>query len=645
MQFVFPFAESLTDEESILVRGATTPAGSAALVVETVGATTPATSSDGFATWSARVPLSEGANHLTAVALSAAGDELGRSSITVHHQVTIGLPTAGSWDPQNQRYYVASNIGRMVAVDRSGKRRLVADDGRGSGESLQQIVALAVHSDGRTAYVAGRFGTVLYAVDTATGDRLRIDGGWPSMPAVSDLAFDAANNRLLVAAAGGLWAVDPSSGAALLISQSGVGGRGSGLSGTIVGVAPDQTGVRASLLVDNGFGYYGRYQLAWVDYQTGDRTDMGEDTASRRAILDEASQSLYAIDEGWFGSVSMYDLRASSIAPKWYSRLPGRGVAFDRLLGASWSTTLDGDVFMIVEPKAPYVGPALSTHIAVGSGVPVPAASAMTFDVRRQLLVLVGDPVLQSLAHGVLTTIDGTGARRHVSSWNLPIPSPTSVALDSSGSHLYGIGTIGGLEVSLTTGAAFRAASLVGSIAAAITDSPRVGHVVASLHTPEGLGELDFRTGMITPIGAYRGRLSPMVFDAARSRVLGISDQALVAVHLPSGADTTISSPASASGPSLRGARSIALDAARQRAYVLVQVLGPLDLLSVDLNTGDRSLLRSWSASSRPGVYGQGPSRAIAYDTVREVIMVSDPWVPVVYAVDPETGEQVTVAN
>ena len=117
---------------------------------------------------------------------------------------------------------------------------------------------------------------------------------------------------------------------------------------------------------------------------------------------------------------------------------------------------------------------------------------------------------------------------------------------------------------------------------------------------------------------------------------------ALVAVDLATGDRSVLSGAGAGAGPAFGGPVAVALDEPGGRALVLDPELGAV--IAVDLATGDRTPLPAEEAG--PGLER---ATAIAYDALRERVVLADPFRGGLLALDaagaPEAGGRVVFSR
>lgn len=271
---VFPPQDGLSDDETIVVRGtASSPDGIAGVTVAGVAAT----SNDGFATWTAAVPLALGANVLSTSATTGVGAVLTTDDVTVARVDLIPSALTGlAHDPASGDVYRLECAARRILrlVEATGEVTVVASDDVGAGPVLASVTAPTLAPQGGRAYVGSTnagAGTVL-SIELATGNRAVVTGpgvgSGTARTSVGGVAFEA-KGTLLAAdyAAGTLVRIDPTTGARALCSGGGVG----------TGPAFAPSSPRLVVLDEaNGRAFAaGNDSLFVVDLATGDRTLLG----------------------------------------------------------------------------------------------------------------------------------------------------------------------------------------------------------------------------------------------------------------------------------------------------------------------------------------------------------------------------------
>lgn len=200
----FPPEASLTDADGITVRGAVArPEGVAGLTVAGV----PASTTDGWKTWTAEVPLGLGANELEVRMTGPGGAEVGNTDEVVVHRedVVLGdctsIAVAGPGD--SRAWWLDADRSRLVEVDTfTGERSctpILGGLGSESGPWPYSVLdpVGAIFDDNRNRlYVRDR--ERIYTVHADTGARKYFSGReWWQEGWVVDMDYDPLSDRFL----------------------------------------------------------------------------------------------------------------------------------------------------------------------------------------------------------------------------------------------------------------------------------------------------------------------------------------------------------------------------------------------------------------------------------------------------------------
>lgn len=575
---VFPPQDGLSDDEAVVVRGtASSPGGIAGVTVVGVAAT----SNDGFATWTAAVPLALGANVLSTSATTGVGAVLTTDDVTVARVDLIPSALTGlAHDPTNGDVYLLEGAARRILrlVEATGEVTVVSSDEVGSGPSLASVAGPALDPQGGRAYVgftnAGA-GTVL-SIELATGNRAVVTGpgvgsGAP-LTSVGGVAFEA-KGTLIAAdfAAGTLVRIDRTTGARTLCSGGGVGtGPAFGPSCPRL-VALDEAHGRAFAA--------GSDELFVVDLATGDRTHVsgnglgtGPSLIPRSLCLDSDPASVLVARNAQSLELQRVDLATGDRAP----------------------LTLAAQSVPCLAPGA----------LVLDAGAP----RVLLTDPEHAALRAVSLPDL--LCTDVWRPARGTGPQ---------LGTPSAAALEDDGHVLFADRTLANalVRVNLATGdrtlLGFAVGPSLASDALGVTVDPVGGRalVTGSSAGKPTVVAFDLATGdrslASDPAPAFGPIFdSPLgiATDGAHAWVANGGPAGVLRVDLATGLRTTVSDPLTGGGPAFTTVNGLAVDLVRGVAYVgAVDTTNDYGVFSVDLVTGDRAPVATAGFGSGPSVY------------------------------------------
>jgi DNA-binding beta-propeller fold protein YncE len=539
VHIVFPPASSLTYEDTILVRGtAVLDTGVAAIRVNGVAAQ----SADGFRTWQVSVPLAAGANTLVVESEDAAGqiDPAAAQAKLVKARVPLYNIAALALDaPANRVLLLENGRYQVVAVDLDTGARSYVFDPSGVGEGTPPLAPpspfilrdLALDPTGKRVFVLTD--EQLIGVDVATGEATILSdattGSGPMIGSLVGMALDAAAGRALVLnpLTDTLLAIDLDTGARTVIADAATGS-GKPLLG-VTAVALDDQANRALVTTWS----WPDAALVAVDLSTGDRTvisglgtgagvelsapvDVVLDAANQRALLtDFDGGKTIAVDLGT-GDRALFSDEATTSGP--LLEFP-TGMAVDATRGR---------VLIFDGPRHSLFGVDLQTEArtvllgeAIGSGYELRYPNELVLDPEARR-VLVYDDASEAAA---LVAIDPeTSARSVISSDTVgegPLPEDVwALALDSSGPD--GPGQPGRQRV----------------LAAGLLDEETIGIFAVDLAT----GDRTVLSGGSVGAGPALGVIKAVLVDEARNRVLAGMISGLMAVDLDTGDRTLLSS-------------------------------------------------------------------------------------------------------
>ena len=194
---MFPTPLSMTDAPLVVVRGTATKSQQLAGVrVHGI----PAHSDDGFATWSAEVPLDLGTTVLKVDLLTTDGERLAAvDSVTVQREVAllgVGVDLAFSEDGilGPEAWYL--DLTKVLRQNQaSSELEVVSGPDRGDGTTLEIPLAMTTDPTGERVYVLrhAASGLAIVEIDPYTGDRSELSGpnvgAGPSLEGATDLDY------------------------------------------------------------------------------------------------------------------------------------------------------------------------------------------------------------------------------------------------------------------------------------------------------------------------------------------------------------------------------------------------------------------------------------------------------------------------
>ncbi|CAN0555667.1 unnamed protein product, partial [Laminaria digitata] len=192
-----PGGRVLTSTDAITVRGALNVAGTVTSV--SVNAQ-PAVSSDGFAHFSAEVPLAPGDNPIEVRYVEDGIESVSMAGEVARQDVLLLSPTEVQSAP-GQLFVLDNALDRLLSIDLlTGAARIVSGSGVGSGSSFVGPEGLVLTAT--SAYVLDRSRDAVMTVDLATGARAIFSregtGAGPRFVDPRGIGFDAAGQRLFV---------------------------------------------------------------------------------------------------------------------------------------------------------------------------------------------------------------------------------------------------------------------------------------------------------------------------------------------------------------------------------------------------------------------------------------------------------------
>ncbi|MFG1496757.1 hypothetical protein ABMA57_09000 [Saccharospirillum sp. HFRX-1] len=578
----FPTPNALTESDTIRVRGTTSgfDSGVDSVVVNSV----PATSDDGFAHWSAEVPLVYGKNPITVDVRDRAGN---RNSLAAQAQVTyqpniLQNPNAIALDSVNNRALVVdSGLKALLEVNlNNGERTVISDATIGGGDkAFSSPNAIALDSIHNRALVVDSGLKALLDVNLSTGERRVIsdndtENGGPAFNFPIAIALDNDNKRALVIDnenSPALLAVDLNTGERRVISDNDTKGSGQTFA-TPTAITLDSDNNRA-LVLDAFLNVVLAVDLA-DNNNEGKRTVIsdttpkdGETTLSKSVAitLDRDNMRILVLDAG-----------------------------LDALLA------LDRDKKLTIISDA--------TTGSGDKGFSSATALALDSDNKRALV---------QTRQGLLAVDLNTGQRTVISETSIgggdkAFSSPQAIALDRDNTR------------------------------ALVVDANLQALFAVDLNTGERrvISDNDTKNGGPTFIAPYAMALDT---DNNRALVVDKSLKALLKVDLSTGEREVVSdNDTKGSAPGLSYPSAIALGRNNKEALVLDDGLNAL--LAVNLDTGERSLISDSTDDYGDQMFISTPV-AIAFDRDTKQALMLDNGLKALLAVDLGTGDRGVISD
>jgi len=627
----FPPDGALTDSPTITVRG-TTP-GAAAVRVNGVAAT----SSDGFRSWSAMVPLARGANRLGVEAEEADGTVHEDESTVVREEILLGTADI-ELDPGNgrlltvQRYTESRNA--VTGVDLlTGRTSIVSGDGIGAGPSIGELGSIAVDPAGNRAVAWDDEQGALLEIDLATGDRTIVSDGargtGDAFAGVRDLIIDPSRNRVIAVDGSRLITVDLATGDRNHWTDDLDGPRK---------IAIDPVNDRAIVLTNVGLSQVGLGTSADSEISDGS-TGAGPAFSSPQDVVCNAAGDVAYVPQ-FRGGVLEVDLSTGDRSVRAGSGVPFTGerqIVIDagrnRALVSDWN---DGrDAILAVDLATG--NRTLLFETARGSGPFFDDPRDVALDLRRGRAI-VSDP--GSDGDQILAVDLRTGDRSVIAPY--PTGTPEGIVVEEARDRIliadivdviYAMDPVTGARTVLsdaTTGAG----PAIDNPKDLAVDAARDRVLVAA---SGGLFAVDLATGdrtALTGAGPSIDSLQDVEIDAANGRaiVLDADGEALVAVDLATGDRTTLSSAAVGTGPMFSTSEGFVLHGGR--AFVV----DDRTVWAVDLAAGDRTIVSDPDTGGGP-VMGS-TLRDIVFLPGGTALVLDDSSPNYLFAVDPESGDR-----
>ena len=645
----FPFSGAVTDADSITVRG--TASGATAVTVNGVAAK----SSDGFRTWSARVPLVRGTNRLD-VEVSDASGPIASESIDVARQEVLISTSDIALDPTNNRLLLVQDVTEavpaLVGVDiRTGTTSIISGAGVGSGPAIDRLATLAVDVAGNRALVFDFNAPALLAIDLADGNRTLISsptrGSGDDFRFLASLVIDASRNRALAIDRQELIAIDLSTGNRTLFTGEldnpvaldidVAGDRVFVLDGTSI-LAADLGSANLTVFSDDTVGT--GPELSFTDF-------IAFDSAGNRVLVTGYRDTVYEVDLAT-GNRGIHSDAAHGSGPMLIS---AKDMAIDAARGRVLvNDRNDGyDAIRVVDLSSGNRSTLFSSARGTGPFIDDPRDVAL--DVARGRL-LVADP--GSDGDHILAVDIRTGNRTVLADY--PSGNPEGITVDPAGNRvllvdndddaLYALNPVTGVRsvvsiASRGSGPEFEAAQdLVVDAArnrALVADSGLDAVLAVDLTT----GDRTILSGPSTGTGPAIESPQDIELDLANNRALVLDRDihALVAVDLATGNRTIVSGDGVGSGTAFEGKEGFTIDSARNRALVVER----RTVFAIDLSNGDRTILADLVTGSGPKLGNTLEDIVILPGDVGVILDDSSP--NYLFAIDLVTGERCVFAK
>ena len=703
----FPLPNAYTTHNSIRVRGRASDAeGNVITSVQVNGIE--ATSTDGFATWSANLTLTEGDNSITVTAQDQSdniNNNADSAEIFYRSDEDFFEPTAAVLDTLgNQAYVIDRQQMNLSQVDLdSGARSILAgempnSDGLavGTGPELSDARGLAVDLVTNRAYVSDVSEDTVFSIDLATGDRTVLSGfassglvgTGPSFMFPATLALDSTNNRLLVLDEGSqvlaLISINIATGNRTVIANASTGSGVDFDSPTSFVLDSDNN---RALVIDGS-------TLLSVDLDTGNRTVLsGNDRDNGDALvgsgdtftnptaiaLDSINSRVFIgdVDEDENGAIIEVDLATGN-----------RTVFANATLGngpiplAPQSMALDNNTnrLLVLDSNYGLIAADLTSanrtaiRERVGSGPDLEELRAPALDrEHNRLFVLDGNEIDQSIYAVDLTTGERSVFSSNSVGTGTDIVLLESLKIDADNDRLLAVDHLGRRVIAIDLDSGDRSILVDGTTGTGtellepfdfVVDTSNNRVLAADLAQSAVLG-LDLITAnreIVTgenfdtneTIGSGIEIFAPLVLDLAPTPGTGllIDDgvDALYEFDLTTG-DRTIVTGANintgditGSGPDLILPIALAVDNTNNRAYLLDQ--DGNFIVSVDLTSGDRTLITGTNPlDDSPTGFGPDLNLPFGLEFDAEANLLFVTNFDAIMAVDLVTGNRILISD
>ncbi|HET8698103.1 MAG TPA: hypothetical protein VFO94_11480 [Gammaproteobacteria bacterium] len=680
---LFPPAQSRTSGEQIVLRGTAHDADHSVKTLRVNGVD--ATTTDGYAHWTATLPLDVGDNALMVAAedpylnADAAAAEVG-----VRRHARFVTPSAVALDPAHGRALVVdSEARRLLAVDwATGARTVLSANGVPDHVNPFQAINSVV-VDGTRALVYDAAKPALLAVDLDTGRRSVLSDrntpdGLNLFESGRSMALDAANDRVLVLTSqpAAIYGVDLHTGSRTVISSASQPGATNPFVSPWA-IALDAVNSRA-LVTDVGAA-----AIYAVDLATGARTILsdGRDPPNQLSFASSivvdpiASNNRALVAEGDHNAIYAVDLTTGVRAP-----LSENGTPAANPFSYVWALAVDpalvpNEVVALDQRLRALLAVDLTTgeRRFVSRDEPADALPALTepkglaLDAANHRL-LIGEHATPPS----LVALDLTTAERSVFSdatnpdGSNALSKPRSIVLDDAlgralvlddgplpgllPAAIYAVDLVSGARTILSDGTTPNNTLPLSHPLELALDRNHQRLLVTENNPPsvvtvdltDGTRQLLSGSGVPDTANAFTNVIGAAVDEVNDRAIVANSTSsatsALVAVSLDTGLRTILSAEGIPDTENLFVDPSVlTVDQSHNRAFMMDILRG--HLLDVSLTTGARAVI-----SGSPEYDGDNPfdfPTGIAYDPSRDVVYVLNGNSAAVLAVDVPTGQRV----
>jgi sugar lactone lactonase YvrE len=671
-----PTRDSLTDADMLTVTGtATDNIGIASVTVNGVAAV----SSDGFAIWSAVVPLNPGNNTLTVIVRDVSGNVVIADSVLVNRQRNLIVnPISVALDSTNNRALViptdpTETLKNLLAVDlNTGERTVISGEGVGTGIEFGAPQDVVLDSASNRVLMTDWVLHGVISVDLPTGNRSIISdsthGTGPYLNGPRNLALDAANNLVLVTDSD--WFNPPA-----LIAVELLTGNRSVISSSTTGEGPNFSFPRGVVLDQANHRAFvtdpGSQALYAVDLFNGNRTVISNNAGfgtgpgfsyPNELAFDSARNRVLVVDPNVEAVIAVDLLTGNRVIVSGQSMGTGPRISdsFDIALNTStgMAFVVDQDLDALVSVDPSTGSRAIVSGMAIGSGSTFRAPSGIAVDSNNER-AFVADFGLDALVvvdmiNGSRTVISdaatGTGPQ---------FSDPYGIVYDASNNRVLAVDgslrallavDLGNGNRTILSGASTGSGPAFGLPSGLVYD-PDSNHAFvtdvdlnAVVAVDLGMGQRTVISNAATGSGELLSRPAGIALHPAGDRVIvgNNATNKLIAVELTTGNRTVISDDTTGIGPTFSSEGymgDLAIDSTNGRALVAV---GVGTLFAVDLVTGNRSIISG--PNKGKGIEYGGISH-IAFDSVHRTVVVTDSVLEGLTLIEMGSGDRVIISK